>query len=69
MGARSPVGAAGRRADHLDQLRARYSDSWFTLADVDAAVQAGYLKQPPAAGPPGEGSAIRQVDSGGPAAD
>ena len=33
--------------DHLAQLRARFGDGWFTVADVAEAVDAGYLKRPP----------------------
>jgi hypothetical protein len=33
--------------DHLVQLHARFSDKWFTVADVADAVDAGYLKRPP----------------------
>jgi len=33
--------------DHLAQLRARFDDRWFTVADVVEAVNAGHLKQPP----------------------
>jgi DNA polymerase-1 len=33
--------------DHLRQLRARWSDGWFTTAQVAEAVDAGYLKRPP----------------------
>jgi hypothetical protein len=33
--------------DHLRQLRARWSDEWFTVGDVADAVDAGYLKRPP----------------------
>jgi hypothetical protein len=32
---------------HLTELRARFSDGWFTVADVTDAVAAGYLKRPP----------------------
>jgi len=34
-------------SDHLRQLRARYGDEWFTVADVAVAVEIGYLKRPP----------------------
>jgi hypothetical protein len=34
-------------ADHLAQLRARWGDKWFTVADAADAVDAGYLKRPP----------------------
>jgi hypothetical protein len=33
--------------DHLDQLRARWGEEWFTVANVADAVDAGYLKRPP----------------------
>lgn len=33
--------------DHLDQLRTRFSDQWFTVAEVADAVEAAYLKRPP----------------------
>ena len=32
---------------HLAQLRNRYSDGWFTISDVAAACEAGFLKRPP----------------------
>jgi hypothetical protein len=33
--------------DHLAQLRDRYSDAWFTVAEVADAVEASFLKRPP----------------------
>jgi hypothetical protein len=33
--------------DHLQQLRARYDAGWFTVSEVAAAVDVGYLKRPP----------------------
>lgn len=33
--------------DHLRQLRSRFGDEWFTVADVVSAVDAVYLKRPP----------------------
>jgi hypothetical protein len=34
-------------ADHLQQLRARFGDKWFTVNDVSDAIEAGFLKRPP----------------------
>jgi hypothetical protein len=33
--------------DHLQNLRARFSDKWFTVAQVAEAIDAGYLTRPP----------------------
>jgi hypothetical protein len=33
--------------DHLGQLRTRFGDKWFTVADVAEAIEAGFLKRPP----------------------